>query len=431
MSKNTSQAPIADNQAQAYEQIQHQHVELVRQLEMQNYIFAQDPKVITETLLLAKESAYDRLFVRANKIDSTGELMTALEQLFLYINSSKRLIYALHFVLAMAGVIALLGSQMLNFFYVLLALLGWHSLSLLFWCVQIFGKNRPSLLMAWLQKLLMLSPVRRAFDRNQSVQNAVMTVLKQQISPVQFWYFSHIVHTAWLFALLGSMVGLFGLFLFQRYEFSWSSTLLSKQHFDMMIGILGFIPAKLGLVLPKFGQSQPAQFAWLIMACLALYGVLPRLLAWAVCAYRKRVDFTIDVSLPYYDQLLKKFGQTVIDQDDYQPNIIKSQTMVTLSENRIFADFEYAGTAVTDERYFGVVDDGESIDRLLNLSNQNQAQIQLAISTHRPPDRGVMRKIKRLQASNQGLVALLSHGTHQDTWHLMLVEQGVMVLIDD
>lgn len=415
--------------ANRYSQLQHQHAELIRQLESQNYIFAQDPKVITQTLTLSDKPAYDRLFIRANNIDSTGELMMALEQLFLYTNSSKRLLYGANFILAMAGTIGLLGSQLVNFFYILLALLGWHTLSLLFWCFGLINKNRPSLLMAWFEKLLIATPIRKAFERHASVQNAIISVLKTQLEPKKFWYFSHILHTAWLFALCGSMLGLFGLFLFQRYEFAWSSTLLSKQHFDMMIGILGFIPAKLGLALPTFENGQPAQFAWLIMTCLALYGILPRLLVWAICRHHTRSNFTIDTSLPYYDQLLKQFTQTIVDQDNYQPVINPHTAIITPAEQRIFAVFEYDyfKPECVNLNFFGVIDDQASIEQLLTVANQQSAQIWLAISTHRPPDRGAMRKIKRLQAHHLGVVAMLSDGTHYNNWQSALDEQNIAI----
>lgn len=53
----------------------HQHLEVIRRLEAQNYIFTQDPKIITEAVKLENGTAFDKLFIRAQKIDSDARIM--------------------------------------------------------------------------------------------------------------------------------------------------------------------------------------------------------------------------------------------------------------------------------------------------------------------------------------------------------------------
>ena len=52
----------------------HQHLEVIRRLEAQNYIFTQDPKIITEAVKLENGTAFDKLFIRAQKLTAMHAL---------------------------------------------------------------------------------------------------------------------------------------------------------------------------------------------------------------------------------------------------------------------------------------------------------------------------------------------------------------------
>lgn len=414
-----------------YTQRQHQHVELIRQLEQQNFIFAQNPKLITETLKTGDESAYDKLFLRAVKIDSTGELMDALENSQLYIRTAVRMLYMGYFLFALLGVAGLLSSQVVNFFYVLIALLGWHTLSLVFWLISL-GRRRPSLFGLLLEKSTLRTPIAKAFGQNTS-QQAAIAVIEQSIAQKKKWHIAKVMHGAWLFGLLGSLLGLLGLFLFKRYDFVWGSTLLQKHHFEMMVQILGFLPKQFGLTLPDLNnpKAHAATFAWLIIASIGLYGIFPRLLAYLISHLRANGNFTIDTNLPYYQELLNKFSKQVIDQDDYQPSKPISKQTQTLSDRLIGANFEYPNSTPTKYvalEQFGVVDDADDIAKLLALAASVQAQIYLGVSTHRPPDRGSLRKIDQLANNPQGLAVELIGLEHLVAWQTALIERNIIIV---
>ena len=76
------------------------------------------------------------------------------------------------------------------------------------------------------------------------------SVLNDTIKPIKRWQIASILHGAWLFGLMGSILGMLGLFLFKSYSFHWESTLLTDHHFDRLITIIGYIPSQLGLCCP-------------------------------------------------------------------------------------------------------------------------------------------------------------------------------------
>lgn len=413
----------------------HQRLEMIAQLESQQFIFAQDPKPITDALKFDTTPAYDRLFIRAEKIDSNHKLLDALTTTQDAIGASVRLIYGVYFVLGLLGVAGVLGAGVVNFFYIIIALLGWHTLSILWWFVGLI-RPKNSLFERAIERITIHNPIYKHLTHdNDSVHKAALAVMIKTIAPVRRWYLSARLHGAWLAGLFGSLLGLLGLFLFRRYGFGFESTLLDDTHFYQLLGVIGYIPAKLGLTLPTATDSTPAQFAYLVMACIVLYGIVPRALAYAFCQARAKLSFTIDTGAPYYAKLLDQFRQSVIDTDDYQASPILDTQPIQYPRHTalIKAALERADSAnqMTAQclQDIGVIDSKDEILAAVALCNRKQTQLYLGIDTSTPPDRGILRKIKLLQAIDLGfIVRFIGKDTHLTAWQAVMQENGILVI---
>lgn len=408
----------------------HQHLEVIRRLEAQNYIFTQDPKVITEAVKLENGTAFDKLFIRAQKIDSDARIMEVLSDTQHGILSAIRLIYLLYFIFALIGVVSLLSTQAINFFYLMVALLGWHTLSLVWWLISLTLPHHSLVLgsvMAYAFKNKQLD--KRNDDA--SIQKVCFSVLNDTIKPIKRWQIASILHGAWLFGLMGSILGMLGLFLFKSYSFHWESTLLTEHHFDRLITIIGYIPSQLGIVLPNASSQTPAQFAILAMTSVIIYAILPRLAAYLYSRIKARQQFHIDTKAPYYANLMNFYRQTIINADDYQSPKPATITPILLSDRLVIATLEkpyHHPIPINTIKDFGVIDTHEQIKTLLTDALSLSAQIYLIINTDTAPDRGIVRKVERLTSHQFGIIAMLvGEQIHDDAWKVVLNERRIPI----
>ncbi|MPY07505.1 DUF2868 domain-containing protein [Moraxella catarrhalis] len=410
----------------------HQHLEVIRRLEAQNYIFTQDPKIITEAVKLENGTAFDKLFIRAQKIDSDARIMAVLSDTQHSILSVIRLIYLLYFIVAVIGVASLLGTQAINFFYLMVALLGWHTLSLVWWLISLAFLHRPSMLSGVVEYITLKNKLLEKLSaRDKNIQKVCFSVLNDTMKPIKRWQIASILHGAWLFGLMGSILGMLCLFLFKSYSFHWESTLLTEHHFDRLITIIGYIPSQLGIVLPNASSQTPAQFAILAMTSFIIYAILPRLVVYLYSCIKARQQFHIDTKAPYYANLMNFYRQTIINADDYQSPKPATITPILLSDRLVIATLEkpyHHPIPINAIKDFGVIDTHEQIKTLLADALSLSAQIYLIINTDTAPDRGIVRKVERLTSHQFGIIAMLvGEQIHDDAWKVVLNERRIPI----
>lgn len=410
----------------------HQHLEVIRRLEAQNYIFTQDPKIITEAVKLENGTAFDKLFIRAQKIDSDARIMAVLSDTQHSILSVIRLIYLLYFIVAVIGVASLLGTQAINFFYLMVALLGWHTLSLVWWLISLAFLHRPSMLSGVVEYITLKNKLLEKLSaRDKNIQKVCFSVLNDTMKPIKRWQIASILHGAWLFGLMGSILGMLCLFLFKSYSFHWESTLLTEHHFDRLITIIGYIPSQLGIVLPNASSQTPAQFAILAMTSFIIYAILPRLAVYLYSRIKARQQFHIDTKAPYYANLMNFYRQTIINTDDYQSPKPATITPILLSYRLVTATLEkpyHHPIPINAIKDFGVIDTHEQIKTLLADALSLSAQIYLIINTDTAPDRGIVRKVERLTSHQFGIIAMLvGEQIHDDAWKVVLNERRIPI----
>ncbi len=132
-----------------------------------------------------------------------------------------------------------------------------------------------------------------------------------------------VTHVTWALSLLLTLLVLVCGFAFHAYRLGWESTLFGPETFDAFVRASGALPKMLGFAVPDAGavaQAAHARYAspegqrawaWWLMGCVTVYGLLPRLVLAAVCGWlwRRRMQqlrqqlATLDLSAPYFSRI--------------------------------------------------------------------------------------------------------------------------------
>lgn len=404
-----------------------QLTELVRHLESKQHIFATDPLLVTERLQNEAGSPLDKLALRARRIDSNHHLLNTLTKIDNRLKAVVILLSVIWCVTGFLGLFTLLQSNVINFFYVLVCLLGFHSLMLLTWVAATLV-NRTG--RSWLS---FLSPSYLIKSRDDVSQAAVLLYEEQLNHSGMRWYLGKISHQLWLATLTGMLFAIIFLLIVRQYSFSWESTLLSDSALIYLTQALGYFPSLLGFDVPNQAAiiesrmvqgvmpvAIARQWAGLLIGSLIIYGIVPRALAFLVCSvmFKKRA-ITLNINLPYYQNILRFWQIKVVDSDDFnQPAAPVAPKAVLSSGKKIAVLLEFAETipnwwqsgGLLSEQIddFGVVDDRDELARLIDYLQSNHAQALVGINATALPDRGLLRKLDRIAAaSSQGVIVQL------------------------
>ncbi len=411
-------------------------LELIRRLERVDFVFDTHSDDATKSAQAHDGSPMDKLVFRAHALDKQGTYLRTLQHL----HGNKRLVgsvYALlYLIFGFVGAFGLLIGHWINFFYLLMALLGWHTLSLLFWLIR--PKTTPLFGVA----AKFITTLQSKLTPNDTLGKTALAVIMDKEEPIRHWQIASHIHKAWVFALMGNILALFGLFLFKSYTFVWESTLLTQAHMAKLIYLIGYIPSLLGFASPSTqqlisGDANPAVIAKLIIISLVIYGLLPRLLAWGYCLYKIRsYTYTIDKTLYYYENLFRKFNQNIVSPDDFcQTAPIKVPTKAIIAQGKKIvatlelaeADSWYQFGAGHNVINLGALDEAADFERLRHAIATYEHQVYLGIDSRLLPDRGLVRKLGTIASlARYGvIVELLHQGEHYQAWQQTLIEMNL------
>ena len=411
---------------------QDQLTELVRKLETNNHVFATDPLLITERLQDEQATPLQKIHRRAERIDSNRALAGTLNKIDGRIKGIILIMSILWCVSGFLGLFALLQSNVVNFFYVLVCLLGFHTLMLVGWLIFTVinrGSQSPSIITSF------ISPKTLIRCKDDVTQAAVELYDEQLQHTGMRWYLSRFSHQLWLATLTGMLFAIIFLLIVRQYSFSWESTLLSDQALMTLTHWLGWLPSMVGFNVPDADAvvqsrlvtdvmplSIARQWASLLVGSLLMYGIVPRAIAWAFCAVMfNRKKMKLDLSLPYYQKIISFWQRKVVDEDDFVEKVqpVAPKAKVTQG-NKLVALLEYkhpnptwyhtAGEAFITQppEDFGVLDDREDMDRMLEYLATHDVQVLLGIHGKALPDRGTMRKLDKLAThAKQGVIVQL------------------------
>ena len=254
---------------------------------------------------------------------------------------------ALAVLIALAGLAAgrsvLAPDRSINAVAAFVSLLGLHALTLGMWLLGLLwsalGAHASS--GGWsLGRLALGLTARWPLDRGPHALDlwSGFSVLlqRQRLWPWLTGLLSHGIWTA-AFALTLVVLG-FG-FAFQTYQLSWQTTILSVEFFQRFVHITGALPAALGFAVPDAqavaqvghagaGFAPPAvgqrEWAWWLMGCVTVYGLLPRALLAALSAWRWRAGVArlarVDMADPYVRAIVAR-----LDALEPPPQVIDAE----------------------------------------------------------------------------------------------------------
>lgn len=438
---------------------QDQLTELVRKLETKNHVFATDPLLITERLQDEQATPLQKIHRRAERIDSNGNLAGTLNKIDGRIKGIILIMSIAWCVSGFLGLFALLQSNVVNFFYVLVCLLGFHTLMLAGWLIFTIinrGSQSPSIITSF------ISPKTLIRGKDDVTQAAVELYDEQLQHTGMRWYLSRFSHQLWLATLTGMLFAIIFLLIVRQYSFSWESTLLSDQALMTLTHWLGWLPSLVGFNVPDaeavvqsrlvtdvMPLSIARQWASLLVGSLLMYGIVPRAIAWAFCAVMfKRKKMKLDLNLPYYQKIISFWQRKVVDKDDFVEKVqpVAPKAKVTQGD-KLVALLEYkhhdptwyhaAGEPFisTVPEDFGILDDREDMDRMLQYLENHNVQVLVGIHAKALPDRGTMRKLDKLAThAKQGVIVQLLQDTdaleednsaRRQQWQTALAERNI------
>ncbi len=411
---------------------QDQLTELVRTLETQYHVFATDPLLITEKLQGEDGKPLKKLQRRASRIDSNGAMAQVLGKIEGRIKGIMVVMSVVWCFSGFLGLFTLLQTNVVNFFYVLVCLLGFHSIMLVGWLLLTLV-NRGKQSSNWFASFVSPSYLIRGKD---DVTKAAVDLYERQLQHSGMrWYLGKFSHQLWLATLTGMLLAIIFLLVVRQYSFSWESTLLSDQALITLTQILGWLPSMVGFTVPDSASivqsrlvteamslSVARQWAGLLVGSLLLYGIVPRAIAWVFCALMfRRKKMRLDINLPYYQKILNFWQRQVVDADDFKQAPAPIAPKATVSAGKkVVALLEYpsahdnwwqSGADLhdnSDVENFGIIDDREDMARLKTYLDHHPVQVLLGIHSKALPDRGTLRKLDQIAShAKDGLIVQL------------------------
>jgi hypothetical protein len=248
----------------------------------------------------------------------------------------------------------------------------------------------------------------------------------------------------------------------RRYSFNWETTLLSPDTFVAITTTLGWLPAQLGFAMPSAAiirasdglqqlpeSAQALWSSWLI-ACVVVYGLLPRLacLILSVLVTKSRLAaIRLDTGLPGYAELRDRLSPASenagIDSPQapaFQAHIRQGQYAYPPTDHPLLVGIELppdrpwppAGLPRTVAD-LGVVDSRSQRKKLLDdLQARPPQKMLMACDAQQTPDRGVVALLADLAGlAGHSHVALLGlaaqdtvHGRRAAVWQDKLIAAG-------
>ncbi len=331
-----------------------------------------------------------------------------------------------------------------NFHWALLGLLGVETVVLVLWIAFALasgGQSKsPSLggfvfaVGRWLARLLHRDAVQVAMVRAVAAVNAR--------GPIARWSFGTITHGLWLAFLAGALAMSLLSLSVKQVSFVWQTTILSEQSYLPATEALAALPRLVGFSTPTADDIRASRWtghgapprrvsrAWaeLLVASLILYGLVPRLLLFALCWFKRSRairSFRLDLDLPEYQRLRERLmppvrGKRIVDGDDEPvgdagpgldaPPVIEFDGPVALVglEIEIPVDGWPPASVDVDWRDLGSVDNRDDRQRAVGaLESSPPGLVLVAVSLLTSPDRGMGGFLDKLRRAGAAPIALL------------------------
>lgn len=359
------------------------------------------------------------------------------------------------------------AESTVNFYWLLVVLLGVNMLMLLFWVgvvlSRLFGASSPGRFMLYPVAIWLVQKAAR-FARHTADSAPDIRALPadpgastyKQSKPLDsmlygrfwtrlqtagdcgFWNLSVLSHAVWCAYLLGGLMMTLILLSLRQYDFVWATTVLSAEAFVSMTGWLGAVPSALGLGVPdtalaydsRLGAVQAAdgsRILWsnLLLASLVLWGILPRLLlliSALLARGRALSGVSADLASPYYvglrQRLLSRMQSgSIIDPDQHRASKAATPGHAG-SQSQLPTDYAVAAiypdpslpcppTSLSWQEDLGAIDDAASEATVLKACRRaSSPNLLLCVYLSTVPDRGIRRLVKAVKNEFAGRLYL-------------------------
>lgn len=410
-----------------------------------------DPVDTTHAELAAVAQGGDfetRVLKRAQALALSADLPRALHGLQQAIRRAAWTLIAIGGVIGAVAARSTLNADhagLVNFYWVLVALLGVHSVALLMWFVSLLfsfsGSNvPPTPLRAPFEALARMLASAVSGNVQRSAYSAWMGIIGSGV--LGRWGLSALLHAFWL-AALGGMLAVTLLMLSARqFDFVWETTILPDEGFIKLTERLQDLPARLGLgsldretilASRRAAERAPppgARRGWstLLIGSLIAYGMLPRiaLLAFSLLMLgRSRGRYRLDLELPGYARLRPRLMPAsrrigVVDADigaaARRDGELRAGRLPAARETAVLGiEIDPPGTGWPPALAIGAQDLGIAVERAaldcalqrLRALQDHPLSLLVVCSLTASPDRGMARVLRDCRAAHHGPIALL------------------------
>jgi len=320
----------------------------------------------------------------------------------------------------------------------LLTLLTLPTLSLLLWCGSLLRAGTSGGLARWTLDLAARSPGLRTPHALRLLGAGLDTLGRARLLP---WGLGLLNHLIWIAAFACILLGLMATFSFRAYTLSWETTILGPEFFARLVQILGWLPAQLGFPVPtsqavaqgSLAAADQRSWAWWLMGCTVVYGLLPRLIAALLCGLvwrRRRASLgLLDTDDTYTQELLARFAR-------WDTEVIRSGLPLLAAAPGVGSlaligfelphDMPLPFAALGDAVSWRTRIDGtaqERRDTLDHIAQVRPSRLLLACNASATPDRGTARFLAAA-APEGAAVALLLLGNAADGRWLRWMAEG-------
>ncbi len=246
--------------------------------------------------------------------------------------------------------VVLAPDRSINAVAAFVSLLGWHALMLLLWLLGLgwsaFGAGR-GLASFSLGRLALAGAARLPVDRGPhalTLLHAGADLLRRaRLWP---WLTGALSHAIWALAFAVVLALLVFGFAFHAYRLTWETTILSAGFFQRFVQLTGALPALLGFPVPDAAAVQRVgnagvrawqeaasqrEWAWWLIGCVTVYGLLPRGLLALLSWWRWRAGQSrlgqIDMGDPYVQRLVHR-----LDALEPPPQVIDPERPFTAQD---------------------------------------------------------------------------------------------------
>lgn len=311
--------------------------------------------------------------------------------------------------IGLAQVVNNSATRELSLPWVLFALLGVHLLLYFIWAIFLGVKSQGS---GWVANIFQrgMLLLNRNTKASYCLQAFLHTLRHYRLGKLLFSIFTHIY---WFMLLLAATCTLALLFLFQRYTFTWETTVLDQTSMNQLAHLLGASLAWLGTALPDVSSLQTglvetqAQVGRWLIAMVLVYGCGLRLGSAGVCALvlLRRVNRQeIDKQQPGISQLVPLFMRSLtrtVDKDGatYQTHDSSMQPQTGVGDYLLHLEHEQTvpGGQFDGMQELGILASSRDVQRIQQVLNKRPAErLALLIDTQLTPDRGNLRLLRNL-----------------------------------